>query len=230
MTESASEKLPSRGEGAHPPEALGSLSSEWEAYAAGIGTARTLSEMTSEEEVLQVRLTGIVKHLVSTVSPAAIISALAAPTQVSSLLRVIDAWVQEHSELLALDPTASRQARLARARKGLLERAGGAYTTAEVADLLSTTPAAIRKRIQRKTLLSYRTPSGEHRLPRAQFADGRPIEGLDKVLQAMHVEDGWMRVQLFMDDDVIGALKEGRVEDAVRAVRSYLAPEEDANE
>lgn len=38
----------------------------------------------------------------------------------------------------------------------------------------------------------------------------------------MHVRAPWMRLQLFLDRDVLGALQDGRVEDAVRAVESYL--------
>lgn len=42
----------------------------------------------------------------------------------------------------------------------------------------------------------------------------------------MHVQDPWMRLQLFCDRDVCGALEDGRVEDAVRAADSYLSRDE----
>ncbi|MFP4074648.1 MAG: hypothetical protein ACLFVZ_11490, partial [Actinomycetota bacterium] len=132
----------------------------------------------------------------------------------------------ERPNVVLGDPEAAVKTRLFNARRQLLERAGGTLTTAEAAELLGTTAGAVRKRIQRGTLLSYLTASGEHRLPNAQFEAGDTIEGLEKVLAAMHVEDSWMRIQLFLDDDVIGALRDGRIEDAVRAVRTYLPRDE----
>lgn len=44
----------------------------------------------------------------------------------------------------------------------------------------------------------------------------------------MHVEDLWMRIQLALDDDVLGALRDGRVEGAVKAVDGYLPQDEHA--
>lgn len=118
-------------------------------------------------------------------------------------------------------------ARLAEAREKILEAAGGAITTAEAAERLSTTSDAVRKRIQRGTLLSFTTPSGEHRLPLAQFHRNDVVEGLQDVLGAMHVTDPWVRLQLFLAEDVLGEMKAGRVENAVRAVGSYLPLDED---
>lgn len=75
-------------------------------------------------------------------------------------------------------------------------------------------------------LLAYRGPSGELRYPKAQFTEEGIIDGLEKVLDAMHVQDPWMRIQLFCDRDVRGALEDGRVEDAVRSADSYLSRNE----
>lgn len=116
---------------------------------------------------------------------------------------------------------------LVEARRDVLERAGGTYNTAEAAEILGVSPEAVRKRVQRDSLLSYQTPSGEHRLPRAQFTDSGVLEGLSEVLHAMHVQESWMRIQLFLDRDVVGALEKGRVDDAVRAAASYLPTDEE---
>lgn len=111
--------------------------------------------------------------------------------------------------------------RLAKARRQLIERAGGGLTAEEAAEVLGTTVAEIRARIREGTLLAYPTADGD-RLPRIQFAGGDVLPGLEEVLAAMWVEDSWMRFQLFLDADVLGALREGRIQDAVHAVRSYL--------
>lgn len=56
-----------------------------------------------------------------------------------------------------------------------------------------------------------------------QFStDGGTLPGLERVLDAMNITWSWGSVQLFLDDDVLEALLEGRVEDAVRAAASYL--------
>lgn len=108
------------------------------------------------------------------------------------------------------------------ARRKLLHRAGGTFGTREVAELLGLSCEAVRKRIERGELLSYKTPSGKHRLPRAQFSESPPLDGLERVLKAMHV----VQIQLLLDDDVIRALQDGRIEDAVRAVEGYLPHDE----
>lgn len=129
------------------------------------------------------------------------------------------------------DPSASSEGmthELRAARRELLHQAGGTYGTDEVAELLDLSREAVRKRIERGRLLSYKAPSGEHRLPRAQFSGSGTIDGLERVLEAMHVEDPWMRIQLALDDDVIEALRDGRVEDAVQAVDTYLPEDEHA--
>lgn len=110
---------------------------------------------------------------------------------------------------------------LLEAQRRLLQQAGGLYTVGEAAQRLGITKEAIRQRLQEGRLLSLQH-SSEVWLPRVQFDESGTLEGLECVLEAMHVTDEWMRLQLFLDVDVIGALQDGRVEDAVSAVNSYL--------
>lgn len=183
-----------------------------------------------DRDLLITRLEGVLERIVSAVPGASIRNALVAPTQISAIATLLEAWIQEHPEVSDLDPDAHNRIRLARARHDLLTRAQGTYSTTEAAEHLGISPEAVRKRLQRGRLLSFRNVSGEHRLPIAQFAGDHPggtLAGLESVLDAMHVEDPWMRLQLFLDEDVLGALQEGRVADAVRAVRNYLPADED---
>lgn len=94
--------------------------------------------------------------------------------------------------------------------------------TEAVSELLGISPEAVRERARQGRLVFYRNSAGELRFPRAQFSEDGVLEGLEDVLQAMHVTAPWMRLQLLFDDDVIGALRDGRVGDAVRAAGSYL--------
>lgn len=108
------------------------------------------------------------------------------------------------------------------ARREVLARAGGTYDTGAVAKLLGITREAVQDRVDRGALVSYLTGTGERRYPRVQFTGEGTIEGLEDVLDAMHVSHPWMRMQLLVDDDVLDALRDGRIEDAIRAVDSYL--------
>jgi hypothetical protein len=116
----------------------------------------------------------------------------------------------------------SRTERLEAARRGVLKRAEGTIGTAEAARRIGITPGAVRARIRRGRLLAFRSTRGTWQLPRAQFDGDATIDGLEAVLAAMYVTERWMRVQLFVDDDVLGALRAGRIEDAILAAESYL--------
>lgn len=181
-------------------------------------------------EELRQRLRSSLEQMLELASPSAVSEALEAPTGFDSLPRLLDDLLQEHPEMAVIDPELRSDLELMRARRDVVRRAGGAWTTPEAAEHLNVTPEAVRKRVQRGRLLAYRTPSGEHRLPLAQFTESGTVEGLEEVLEAMAVEDGWMRVQLFLDDDVLGNLREGRLEEAVEAARSYLPRERGRDE
>lgn len=116
-------------------------------------------------------------------------------------------------------------ARLRQAQRDILERAGGTYDTEEVAELLGVTADEVRECLREGRLLAFVDQSGEPRFPRAEFTKDGVLPGLEQVLAAMNVEAAWMRLQLFMDDDVVGALRAGRTADALLAVGSYLPKE-----
>jgi hypothetical protein len=189
-------------------------------------SARRPRRRKTGEDELRSRLNASVNQLVDLASQPTVSRALSAPSAFDSLSILLDKLLQEHPELKLATRDLPSHLELVQARADLLERAGGTYDTKQVAELLDITPEAVRKRVQRGALLAYRTPSGEYRLPRAQFTKSGTIEGLEEVLRAMHVEEAWMRIQLFLDRDVLGALEEGRREDAVRAVAAYLPADE----
>jgi hypothetical protein len=184
------------------------------------------SDLDPDHARLDVRMRGVLHEIIRELSPAAVGRALETPGPVSALGVILDELIKERPDLLELDPIGEATAQITAIHKALIKRAGGAYTTAEAAEILGTSPGAVRKRIQRDTLLAFQTASGEHRLPVAQFGSGGTVEGLEEVLAAMHVSDPWMRIQLFLDNDVLGSLRIGRVQDAVEAVSTYLSDDE----
>lgn len=183
-------------------------------------------EPGDSHRILTTRLQGSLDRIIVSLSPSAARRALEASGPVTTIAVVIEEFVREHPDTLLTDPDALNTTRLAAAKRGIIEEAGGLISTADAAEILSISQSAVRKRIERGNLLSIPSASGEHRLPRVQFLNGGVLEGLEEVLGAMHMEDPWMRTQLFLDPDVLGALREGKVEDAVAAVRTYLPRDE----
>lgn len=97
----------------------------------------------------------------------------------------------------------------------------------DLATHLGVSEELVRKEIEKGTILAVCLDPGEElRIPRVQLEGESLMTGLGEVLEAMHVRDPWMRAQLLVDEDVIGPLRAGRIEQAVRAVRSYLPTHE----
>jgi len=89
------------------------------------------------------------------------------------------------------------KARTAHFRTELAEKAGGMFTRADVAELLSVTPAAVDKQRQRGQILGV--PYGnEVRFPAAQFANGAVVPGLKPILAAFGDMNPWGQLQLLV--------------------------------
>lgn len=116
--------------------------------------------------------------------------------------------------------------RLLEARRGVLERGGGACSVSEAAAVLGTTGTTeedVRGRVSAGRPIALEAEDGTLQVPSVQFVAGSVIRGLEEVLAAMNVHSPWVRLQLLVDDDVLGALREGKIDEAVMAARSYLA-------
>lgn len=183
-------------------------------------------DLGESHRILSTRLEGSLDRIIVSLSPGAAKRALEASGPITTIVVALEEFLREHPDTAITDPEALNATRLAAAKHGIIQEAGGLISTSEAAELLGISASAVRKRIERDQLLSIPSSSGEHRLPRAQFRDGDALPGLEEVLGAMHIEDPWMRTQLLLDPDVIGALREGHTEDAVRAVRTYLPRDE----
>lgn len=128
-----------------------------------------------------------------------------------------------------LDPTARAILRSVEVKKELLDRAGGALATGEVADLLGVTREAVHQRRRRGTLLAVETGAGEYRYPARQFTEDGTVPRLADALAAFHeVENPWTRLSVLVSgqdalggDAVFDALRAGRVEEALEEIRRF---------
>ena len=123
-------------------------------------------------------------------------------------------------QALQADPLTSKEARLRLqgqlAFRRLLEESGGAYTAADVADLLGVTQDAVRKRARKGKLLAV--PRGEHTIyPVFQFnsTGNGVVEGLGAIHSLQDTESAPAKVRFLLTPDAdlgetpIGALQSG---------------------
>lgn len=110
----------------------------------------------------------------------------------------------EQSAARREDPIALAVQRGTRRKRELLERAGGAFSTADVAERLGISRQAIEKRRQAGSLLGVRTAGGEWVYPVAQFAsDGAPLAGLSDVIGAFQIESPWLQLEHLLVEDAM---------------------------
>ena len=81
-----------------------------------------------------------------------------------------------------------------------IERAGGTYSAGEVADLLSVTTTAVRKKLDRNQLLAI--DRGKHSVyPVWQFMGDQVVLGLEAVLEELSGVSTVMKVQFLLGTD-----------------------------
>lgn len=172
------------------------------------------------------RYGGFLERLADSAPQESMQAALAATDEVGGLASVL-ASVGPIAPP-ARDPLAGARARGAAMKAELLERAGGALSAGEVAELMDVTPAAVHARRQRGTLLAVRQANGEFLYPACQFGEDGPLLGLGQVLAAFRVEGAWTRLSVLLapapslqDESPLDALRRGDVAGAVDAVATY---------
>ena len=117
--------------------------------------------------------------------PQILAEALAAPTDVGALARVLGDPAAIGASVVDIDPLAPLAARNAEHRSEALAAAGGALSSTEAARQLRISRQAVEKRRRANTLLAVRL-GGDWRYPRCQFdeAGGEVVAGLPKLLGA----------------------------------------------
>lgn len=180
------------------------------------------------EEAILTRLARILGQAIAQAPTATLAAAASAPTDLSAA----SAFLAEMAPAIATeqdDPLASALLRGVQLKEELLQAAGGTSSAQEVAQLLGVTRQAIDKRRRTGALLAVDSASGDWRYPLAQFqADGRPLEGLERVLRAFTVSSPWMQLDILTaidpelgDRSAFEALRAGEIEDVVRLVSAF---------
>lgn len=146
------------------------------------------------------------KRIAAQASTESLAKALAAPTDVGALARILGDGAIIGSAIAELEPLAPLIARNAEHRLALLEMAGGTLTAAEVGALLGISRQAVDKRRRSHALLGLRQ-GGDWRYPRCQFVEPRHVfvAGLPDLLAAFSGQDPWIVLDfLLAPDETLG--------------------------
>jgi hypothetical protein len=161
-------------------------------------------------------------------TPDEIQEALEAPTEIGGLARLLARQAAGDAAIAEVDPLAEAVLRSVEVKQRLLEGAGGALEASQVADLLRISRQAVNQRRNRGRLLGV--PAGSRFLyPACQFTETGVVPHLGEALEAFEdVNDPWTRLSVLLSGEdvlegetVIGALRRGRVEDALAEIRRF---------
>jgi len=185
--------------------------------------------VASEEELRRVlirRVRGRFNLAVRNATAEQLLRALEAPTDTETIARLLSE-APEHPGPAADWSAALFRGAIEKAR--MLEEAGGALSTGEVAGLLGISVQAVQQRIRRRSLLAVPLANGEWGLPAFQLTERGVPEGLARVLVAFGEADAWVQLSVLLSDDFGGGrlidwIREGRaVDEAVRIARGWGA-------
>jgi hypothetical protein len=122
--------------------------------------------------------------------------ATAAPTDYLVAVEALSA-APEIAQLFADDPFLAAKFRGLKRKQQMLEAAGGALTSEQVAEVLGISRQAVDKRRASNQLLALTQGRRGYSYPSFQFGDGRTIAGLEEVLGQLSELDPWMQMVFF---------------------------------
>lgn len=174
------------------------------------------------------RSTRLLQRL-SAEAPAAVLeAALAAPSDVGGVARILSEMAAVGVALDSVDPLAEAMARGVEAKRELIARSGGALSSGEVAAALGITRQAVDKRRERRKLLALPSGSGDHLYPACQFTAHGVVPHLGEVLEAFRVSDPWTELAVLLGPSpalggrsALEALRSGDVDGAVAVAGAF---------
>jgi hypothetical protein len=174
------------------------------------------------------RLAPAVRHLVKVSPERQLLEALSTTTGIDALIHLVsgDTAAAEVASNVQ-DPLREAKARAAKKFSELLAAEGGPIRVDEVSKRLRITRAAVDKRRKNGTLIGIEDGGRGILYPGWQFTETGLLPGLDDSLRVIGVIDPWMRMQFFLTPDIdlgtrpLDALRNGRVEEVVRAARRF---------
>jgi hypothetical protein len=122
--------------------------------------------------------------------------ATAAPTDLLVALEAISS-APGTSQIISDDPLLAAKLRGLKRKKQMLDVAGGALSSQQVAEVLGISRQAVDKRRASNQLLALTQGRRGYSYPRFQFEEGKTINGLEDVLAQLKELDPWMKLVFF---------------------------------
>jgi hypothetical protein len=126
------------------------------------------------------------------------------------------------------DPLIRAKLRGIEHRKRILEKLGGTLSAEQVSELIGISRQAVDRRRSQNQLIGLTQGKRGYAYPAFQFEDGKTLDGLKEVLNALSGHDPWMQSIFFANgnDRLTGktpldALRQGKTEAVVRAAEAY---------
>jgi hypothetical protein len=172
------------------------------------------------------RAMSALERIADSVPTKTLAEALAAPTDMGSLARLLSRSDVVGSAVTELDPLVPALARNVEHRQRLLERAGGTLSADEAGRVLGISRQAIDKRRRAGTLLAVREGS-DWRYPACQFDRTEVVTGIADVVRGHASAGPWVALDfLLAPDSALGgrsplkALQAGDREAVLRLLRA----------
>jgi hypothetical protein len=166
---------------------------------------------------------------VSSVAPSETLKVgLSSPTDVGGVASLLSDLAPLGIDLSAVDPFVEAMSHGTAVKRELLESAGGGLTSSQVAAAPGITRQAVDKRRSRRALLAVPNGSGEYLYPACQFVPDGVIPGFEGVFHAFAIQNPWTQLSVLLGPapalagmTILGALKSGRVENAIGVAASF---------
>jgi hypothetical protein len=173
------------------------------------------------------RMLRVVTDLTGELTNTRIDEASAAKTDFEALLDALSASV-EMAKYASANPLIAGKLRGLRRKQEILERAGGTFTSEEMAEAIGISRQAVDKRRSANQLLAVTQGKRGYAYPRFQLEDGKTLSGLEDVLERLKTLDPWMQLIFFATPNEhlegmtpIETLRQGKPEMVKEAARGY---------
>ena len=156
---------------------------------------------TTKHPAFYSRVLRAFRQLESDLPATQIDEATAAPTDYLVAIEALSS-APEATQLIAEDPFIAAKFRGLKRKQQMLETAGGALTSEQVAEVLGISRQAVDKRRAANQLLALTQGRRGYSYPSFQFDDGKTITGLEDVLRELRELDPWMQMVFFTSPNV----------------------------
>lgn len=126
------------------------------------------------------------------------------------------------------DPLIRAKLRGIEHRKRILEKLGGTLSAEQVSELIGISRQAVDKRRSQNQLIGLTQGRRGYAYPAFQFENGKTVDGLKEVLDALSGHDPWMQSIFFANENdrlnrstPVEALHQGKTGAVVRAAEGY---------